>query len=223
MAQRVLLADDHALIREGLKTILASDPEFHVVGEAANGEQALDLAITLRPDLVVMDISMPKASGLKVARRLLELVPEARLCFLSMHRRPEYVIEAFHAGASGYILKDTAPAKLLHALRRIAEGSIYLDSDLSRDLLPSLPGPADPDGSAPRPRESRVAPLTTREREILALVGQGLTNQEIGERLHISPKTARNHREHIMSKLNAHTAVELARAAMRLGLADMDE
>ncbi len=212
--------DDHALIREGLKSLLANDPGFDVVAEAGDGDEALAKAAQERPEMLVLDISMPKTNGLQLASKLLEILPEARLCFLSMHRRPEYIVEAFHAGALGYVLKDAVTDNLLQALQTIARGEIYLDSGLSRDVLLGLPGMPS------RPRSMvtlGLGALTAREREVLALVVTGLSYKRIAERLHISPKTARNHRENIMKKLDAHSAIDLTRAAIRLGLMAIED
>jgi DNA-binding NarL/FixJ family response regulator len=208
---RVLVADDHTIVRTGIRHVLESEAGFEVVGEAANGSEALSLVAELRPDVVVLDISMPGESGLKVAARLRDSSPEPRVLVLSMHDNAEYVLESVRAGADGYLLKDTAVAELRSAIRAVCRGESYFSPPIAGRLRDALRGePLKPAGTLDQ--------LTGREREVLLGVVRGKTNKEIATQLGISHRTVETHRESLMRKLQIRTVAELTRFALAAGV-----
>lgn len=214
---RLLIVDDHPLFREGLKAILRRDPSFAVVAEAGGSAEAMGLAREHRPDLAVLDISLPDRSGIQLARELRIMLPEIAIIMVSMHAKADYVTESMKAGAKGYLTKDAATQCLLEGLRAVASGAFYLDPSLavevSRQLLVSHG----------RREEESVSPydaLTPREREVMRLVVEGLANKEVAAALGISIKTAEHHRASLMRKLGLQNTVELVRYASKLGLVD---
>ncbi|MFN7935551.1 MAG: response regulator transcription factor [Bryobacteraceae bacterium] len=210
MKIRILLADDHAVVRKGFQFILAAQPDFAVVGEAANGQEAVDLAKSLQPDVVVMDVSMPELNGIEATRRIGEVAPKARVLALSMHRDSVYVREILRAGARGYILKDAQESELLGAVRSVGKGEGYLSPAVSDAVLNDYrKHVTDP-----------VDLLTTREREVLQHIAEGKTNKEIAALLGLSVYTVEAHRGRVMEKLNLHSTGELVRFALRNGLID---
>ena len=211
---RVLVVDDHAVVREGIRHVLAGEPGFEVVGEAANGEQALALARSQRPDVVVLDVTMPGESGLRVAPKLRAAVPGARVLIMSMHENAEYVREGVRAGASGYLLKDSAAAELRLAVRAVHAGGTYFSTPAARGL--TAPPSSAPDGEADEPPSSDV--LTARERDVLDGIARGLTNKEIAGQLGISHRTVETHRESLMRKLGIRTVAGLTRYVLDHGL-----
>lgn len=209
-AIRVLLADDHTIVRQGLKLILAAQPDFEVVGEAANGREAAELAEKLRPDIVLMDVQMPELNGIEATRRMVAANSRVKVLVLSMHKEALYVREILKAGARGYILKDAIDTELLSAMRSVARGDGYISPAVSGALLTDY-------------REQRSNPLdtlSTREREVLQLIAEGKTNKEVATKLNLSVYTVDSHRGKIMEKLNLHSAGELVRFAMKNGLVD---
>ena len=207
---RILLADDHAVVRKGFQFILGAQPDFEVVGEAANGREAVDLSKTLQPDVVVMDVSMPELNGIEATRRIGEVSPKARVLALSMHRDSVYVREILRAGARGYILKDAQEEELLGAVRAVSKGDGYLSPAVSDAVLNDYrKHVTDP-----------VDLLTSREREVLQLIAEGRTNKEIATQLQLSVYTVEAHRGRVMEKLNLHSTGELVRFALRNGLID---
>jgi len=207
---RILLADDHALVRHGFRMILAAQPDMEIAGEAGNGREAIDLAQKLKPDVVVMDVTMPELNGIEATRRLIELSPRTRVLALSMHKDNVYVREILRAGARGYLLKDSADADLLAAVRAVAKGEGYLSPGVSDAVLSDY-------------RRHVTDPLdllTTREREVLQLIAEGKTNKEIATSLNLSIYTVEAHRGRVMEKLNLHSTGELVRFAVRSGLID---
>jgi DNA-binding NarL/FixJ family response regulator len=208
---RVLVVDDHAVVREGIRHVLAGEPGFEVVGEAANGEQALALALAERPDVIVLDVTMPGESGLRVAPKLRAAVPSTRVLIMSMHENAEYVREGVRAGASGYLLKDSAAAELRLAVRAVHGGGTYFSSHAALGLSGAVP-PAPPPEPEPPPVPAAPADgLTARERDVLAGIARGLTNKEIAAELGISHRTVETHRESLMRKLNIRTVAGLTR------------
>jgi two-component system response regulator NreC len=205
---RVLVADDHTIVRQGLVGILEASEEVEVVGEAADGHEAVEKALEVRPDVVVLDISMPRLNGLEAARRIRESLPSARVLVLTMHDDEEYVLKMVRAGASGYLLKDGAASELLAGIRALKAGKAYFGPHASRALAAAYqsdqPLPEDPYGR-----------LTDREREIFQLVVEGKTNAQIAEVLFISPKTVDNHRTRLMEKLGVHSTADLIRYAAK--------
>jgi two-component system, NarL family, response regulator NreC len=210
---RVLLADDHTILRAGLKMMLNAQPDIEAVGEASDGRQAISEAERLSPDVVIMDITMPECNGIEATRHIKRLLPDVRVLVLTMHENEEYLFQTLRAGAAGYMLKEAADTDLISAIRVVASGRFYLSpsaqSMLVSDYLQRV--------HTGEERDSYSA-LTEREREILKLVAEGYTNSQIGERLFISPKTVDTHRTHVMDKLNLHSRAELVRYAMRRGL-----
>ncbi|MEV4478396.1 response regulator transcription factor [Micromonospora coxensis] len=213
---RVLLADDEGLVRSGFKVLLDVEDDITVVGEATNGVEAVERARATRPDVVLMDIRMPKLDGIHATARIAGTrgLEQVRVLILTTYDTDEYVFEALQAGASGFLLKDAGPAELLHAIRVIAAGEALLAPRITRRLI----GQFTARRTAVQTAEDRLSVLTQREREVLALVGQGLSNTEIGAELFLSPATARTHVSHAMAKLGARDRAQLVVIAYRTGL-----
>ena len=209
---RVMLADDHTLVRAGIRALLEKLPGVEVVGEAGDGREVLNLVKLHRPDVVLMDISMPGLNGLEAAARMAREFPDVRVIILSMHNNEEYVWRALKAGAAGYLLKKAATAELETALQRVVHGEIYLSQEISTQLLRNFPlhGIAD--------RKSPLEQLTGRQREILQLIAEGQNTKGIAEILKVSPKTVEYHRMKLMDCLNVHDIPGLVRFALRVGL-----
>ncbi|MGH7644646.1 MAG: response regulator [Gemmatimonadales bacterium] len=210
---RVLVVDDHAVVREGIRSVLVAQPGFRVVGAAADASEALALAERHEPDVVLLDITMPGESGLTVASRLRDLLPATRVLVLSMHDRTEYVLEAVRAGASGYLLKDASPATLREAVGAVHRGEAYFCPVIARRLSAALRGELEAEQ-----RRGTVGRLTPREREVLLRIASGRTNKQIAAELSISPRTVETHRESLMRKLRIHTVAGLTRFAIDAGL-----
>jgi DNA-binding NarL/FixJ family response regulator len=210
-AIRVLVVDDHMIVRTGIRHVLESEPGFEVVGEAANATDALSLTAELHPDVVVLDISMPDVSGLELAARLRSSGGGARVLILSMHNNAEYVLESVRAGAHGYLLKDTAATELRTAIRAVCQGESYFSPPVASRLSAAVRGEHD---SQP----AGLAQLTAREREVLHGIAQGHTNKEIATELGISHRTVETHRESLMRKLQIRTVAELTRFALGAGI-----
>lgn len=203
-AHRVLLVDDHALVRRGMAALLATDVRFEVVGEAGNGEVAVQQVLDLRPDIVILDLSMPRVDGLEALRRIRKGPCRPRILVLSMHDDPQFVAQALADGADGYLLKDAMDDELFQALSTILHGQRFIASQINRGKL---------EAAAPRAVE-----LTAREREVLQLIADGRTTQQAADLLAISPHTATRHRANLMQKLGVHNQAELVRVAVQRGL-----
>ncbi len=210
---RVLIADDHALVREGIRHVLSVAPGFEVVGEAARGDETIALAEQLAPDVVVLDISMPGGTGLEVTAALRRSLPATRVLVLSMYDHEQYVLESVRAGAHGYLRKDSSPAELRDAIRAVARGDSAFSEPVASQLGAALRGEATREA-----RTSKLASLTVRERDVLAGVVAGETNKEIAGRLGISPRTVESHRENLMRKLDIRNVAGLTRFAVDEGL-----
>jgi two-component system response regulator NreC len=210
---RVLIADDHTIVREGIRMILTAQPDIEVVGEAANGQEAIDLTRKLRPDVVVMDISMPGVSGINATKAIKAEMPEVNVLALTMHEDETYVFQLLKAGASGYVLKRGAASDLVNAVRAASKGEAFLYPSVAKAVVQDYLQRVE----AGEERE-RWDGLTQREREILKLIAEGYTNQEIAQKLYISVKTVQTHRAHILEKLGLHDRTELVRYAIRKGL-----
>jgi DNA-binding NarL/FixJ family response regulator len=208
---RVLIADDHALVREGLRYVLDADPMIEVVAEASNGRLAVDLALQHRPDVIVLDITMPEETGLKAAERLRELLPSAKILLLSMHDQGEYVREGMRIGTNGYLLKDSAGEELRAAIRAVQAGGTFFSPAVVRRLTSLEPTPVATTAAA-------LDQLTPRERDVLAGVARGLTNKAIAAELGISRRTVEAHRESLMRKLQIHSVAGLTRFALETGI-----
>ncbi|MFG6201757.1 response regulator [Nonomuraea sp. JJY05] len=213
---KVLLADDEGLVRSGFKVLLDLEDDITVVGEATNGAEAVERARATRPDVVLMDIRMPKVDGIQATAQIAGThgLEQVRVLILTTYDTDEYVFDALQAGASGFLLKDAGPAELLHAVRVVAAGDALLAPRITRRLI----GQFTARRTAARAAEDRLAVLTEREREVLALVGQGLSNHEIGAALFLSPATARTHVSRAMAKLGARDRAQLVVIAYRTGL-----
>jgi two-component system, NarL family, response regulator NreC len=216
---RIMLVDDHQVIRTGLKTFLETQPDFRVVGEAGNGREAIERALELRPDIVLMDITMPEMDGLEATRQLKKLWPECVVLSLTVHEDKYYFMEMLAAGASGYLTKQAASDELVQAIHTVAQGHVYLQPALARWLIEDYQR-LSAEKTSPEDTEHVVGldALSEREREVLELVAQGLNNAEIGERLELSPKTIARHRERIMNRLNLHSRTDLVKFAIKTGL-----
>jgi DNA-binding NarL/FixJ family response regulator len=208
---RVVVVDDHAVVRSGLRLLLDAQSDIEVVGEAANGREAVFAAIEHKPDVVLMDVVMPEKGGIEALPSVLEAAKDAKVLVLSMQDDPSYVREAFAAGASGYVLKEAADTELVDAVRSVAAGGRYVHPALGARLVA-----AEAEEQARRDAD----PLSEREREVLRLLALGHTNQEIAKTLYISVRTAETHRAHIMQKLRLSTRAELVRYALAEGLLD---
>lgn len=208
----IVLADDHALVRQGIRALLVATAEFNVVGEASDGLEALDLAERLRPDVLIVDVSMPGLSGLEVTRRVSRHLPQTRVIVLSMHSHEAYVLEALRNGALGYVLKGAQVSELVEAIRTASAGHHYLSLPLNECVIAAYLVKAQ--GGALEPYDL----LTAREREVLHLAAEGYNSAQVAVRLSISPRTAENHRGHVMQKLGLHSQTELVRYALRRGI-----
>jgi DNA-binding NarL/FixJ family response regulator len=207
---RILLADDHAVVRQGFRMILGAQPDMEIVGEAGNGREAVAMCEQLLPDVVVMDVAMPELNGIEATRRITEAAPHTRVLALSMHKDSVYVREILRAGARGYLLKDSIDVDLLAAVRAVAKGEGYLSPGVSDAVLSDY-------------RKHVTDPLdllSSREREVLQLIAEGKTNKEMATLLNLSVYTIDAHRGRIMEKLNLHSTGELIRFALRKGLID---
>ena len=211
-AIRIVLADDHHVVREGLRALLETEPDFSIVGEAADGLATVDLVERLKPDVLVADLMMPSLSGLEVARQVTLRSPTTRVVILSMYANEPYVLEALRNGAAGYVLKDSTGADLVQAVRQVLTGDRYLSPPLSARAIEAYVQKAEA-GSL-----DIYETLTTREREILHLAAQGCSNAEVATRLSISPRTAETHRANMMRKLGLRTQADLIRYALRRGI-----
>jgi DNA-binding NarL/FixJ family response regulator len=210
---RVLIADDHAIVRDGVRALLALSEDITVVGEAANGQQAIELARTLSPDVILMDIAMPGLGGLEATIEIRKDNPQAKILVLTQYEDREYIRRFLKAGVSGYVLKKTAGAELTTAIRAVSRGGLVLDPDVAREAMRDQAGSAT-SGQAADPYEA----LTDREKQVLKLVAEGHSNKEVAELLDISVKTAMSHREHIMQKLDLHSRTDLIRFAIQQGV-----
>ncbi len=207
---RILLADDHGVVRKGLRFLLESEPGLEVVGEAADGRQAVDMAAELKPDVVVMDIAMPRLNGIEATRQVVRERPEVSVIILSMHSDEEYLVRTLTAGAKGYLLKDSAEVELVRAIHSVSEGKPYFSPSISKTLLEDYLRHLQQRGLT-----DSYDLLTDREKEVLQLLAVGKTNKEIATILDLSPYTVETHRNHIMQKLDLHNTAEIVLYAVR--------
>ena len=214
----ILIVDDHPFFREGLKSLILKNEGYEIVGEAGNGEEGLKKAKELRPDIVIMDLSLPDTSGIEVTRNIREHLAEIQVLILSMHLKVEYVTEAFRAGATGYVTKESTTERLFECLDALVEGKYFLDSSLHHIVVGQL---LEPGNKETMSAEAGYNALTPREREVLILLAEGLAAEEVADKLFISKKTVENHKAHIMSKLDLHSTMELVRYAAKYGLIDV--
>ena len=214
LVTRILLADDHAMVRRGLRHVLDAEPDLRVIAEVGDGRAAIEQALEQRPDLAILDIAMPRMTGLQAARELVAVVPELRLLMLSMHDNEEYFFEALSAGASGYVLKSAADRDLVEACRAAMRGEPFVYPGAVRALIREFLE------AARRGERKPKDPLTPRESQVVKLIAEGRSNREIAAELVISEKTVERHRANILEKLGMHDRVELTRYAIRRGLVE---
>lgn len=222
---RIAIVDDHDYVRSGIKLMLSGEQDFQLVGEAANGREALELCRRMRPELALMDVRMPEMDGLAATRAIKQQFPNISVLMLTMHENQDYLLEAIRAGAAGYVLKDAPQQELASAIRRVLEGEVTLDQKLSTKLLQRLanetPEPAD---SPPETKRTQLSqPLTPRELEVLELLALGQTNRDIAQSFVISVGTVKNHVEHIIAKLEASDRTQAVVRALELGLISFPE
>jgi len=216
---RVLIADDHAIVRKGIRALLATEPDIEVAGEAENGQEAVAQAETLQPDVILMDLVMPEMDGIEAIRRITARQPSASILVLTSFAADDKVFPAIKAGALGYLLKDSGPEELVQAIRQVYQGESSLHPTIARKLLQELSRPPEPSTA---PDSDLVDPLTEREVEVLRLVAQGQSNREIADQLIISEATVRTHVSNILSKLHLASRTQAALYALREGLASLD-
>jgi DNA-binding NarL/FixJ family response regulator len=215
----VLIIDDHPLFREGLKAIISRSSLFKVVGEAGSARQGFELAKKNRPDLILVDISLPDKSGIELSREIRSSLPDTKIMIISMHSKADYIAEAFQAGATGYLAKESASVGLLKGLELVLKGEYFLDTCLSQEVVRRL---MESPVREKKITDASYSSLTNREQEVMRLLAEGISRKEIAEKLFISPKTVENHRTNIMNKLDLHSTMELIRYAARLGIIDVD-
>lgn len=218
MAIRMILADDHKIMRKGLISLLKDLPDIEVVGEAEEGREAIHLARELNPDIIIMDVTMPSLNGMEATRQLISEMQGLNVIALSMHRESRFVVGMLEAGAKGYLLKDCDFEELIQAIRTVAKGRTYLSPEISDIVVEGLVNSLE-QGRLPSPTSS----LTPREREVMQLLAEGFGTREIAERLYVSVKTVESHRQNIMQKLNLKSLPELTKFALREGITSLDE
>ena len=217
--KKIVIVDDHPLFREGLKSIISRNPELELVGETGVGREALKLAENFKPDMVVMDISLPDSNGIELTKDIKKLSPATRVLIVSVYSQIDYITAAFQAGATGYVVKDAPSAKILQALELVSQGEYFLDGSVSYQVIKKLSEFPEQKAKTTDPSYSN---LTTREQEIFRLLAEGVKIRDIADKLCISPKTVENHKTNIMSKLNLHSTLDLVRYAVKLGIIDVE-
>ena len=218
---KLLLVDDHDVVRTGLKTFLETQSGLEVIGEASNGVEAMERSAELCPDVVLMDITMPEMDGMETTRRMAASCPKSRILALTVHEDKQYFFEMLAAGAQGYVTKQAAAEELVTAIRAVAAGNVYLQPTLARWLLDDYRNLTELKADLPKENNEELPSLevlSVREQQVLKLVADGFTTPQIGEQLELSPKTISRHRERIMKKLNIHTNADLVKFAIRTGL-----
>ena len=213
MTIRILLVDDHAVVRSGLRMLLENERDVEIIGEVSSAQAAIEAAMTLKPNVILMDIGLPDLSGIDATREIRKRAPESAIVALTIHEDEEYFFKMLEAGATGYVPKRAAPEELLTAIRAAATGQVYLYPSLAKLLVLDFLN-----GGRPASDEQRGSELTEREQEVLTYLAEGTNNEEIARALVISPKTVARHRENIMRKLNLHSRAELVRYAIRKGI-----
>jgi two-component system response regulator NreC len=213
MTTRILLVDDHAVVRSGLRMLLENERDVEIIGEASSAHEAIEAAMTLKPNVILMDIGLPDLSGIDATREIKKRAPESAIVALTIHEDEEYFFKMLEAGANGYVPKRAAPEELLTAIRAAATGQVYLYPSLAKLLVRDFLS-----GGHPNPAGQPDSELTEREAEVLTYLAEGANNEEIANALVISPKTVARHRENIMRKLNLHSRSELVRYAIRKGI-----
>ncbi len=215
----ILIVDDHPLVREGLISILKSAAGYEVVGQAGNARNAIRMVKNLKPDLVLLDLALPDKSGIELSREIRNISPPTRILIVSMHSKVEYIVKAFQAGATGYMVKESATEKLLQGIDRVVNGEYFMDGSVSHRVVEKLMQTSEKEMKI---TDAAYETLTPREQEITVLLAEGYSAKETAAKLFISPKTVENHITSIMNKLGIHSTLELVRYAARLGLIDVD-
>lgn len=215
----IMIVDDHPLFREGLKSIIGRDQRYEIVDEAGSGQSALGKAEKIKPDLIMVDLSLPDMSGIQLTRKILAKLPQIKIIIVTMHSKVDYMAEAFQAGATGFVVKESAAEGLLKGIDTVLKGNYFLDSAVSTQVVETL---KKLPGKETKINDAVYGTLTAREQEILRLLAEGLSAKDIARKLFISPKTVENHRANLMNKLNLHSTIELVRYAAKLGLIDVD-
>ena len=215
----ILIVDDHPLVREGLVTILRPVAGYEVVGQAENARSALKMVKELKPDLVLLDLTLPDKSGFELAREIRSMLPKTRIMIVSMHSKVDYIVKAFQAGATGFMVKESATERLLQGIERVLNGEYFMDGAVSNAVVEKL---IQTPAKVMKITDAAYDTLTPREQEVMVLLAEGYSAKEAAAKLFISPKTVENHRTKIMNKLGLHSTLELVRYAARLGLVDVD-
>ena len=214
---KVLLAEDHTIVRKGIRSLLDNEPDIEVIGEAEDGREAVEKVEELCPDIVLMDITMPRLNGLDASRQIKKMHPEVRVLVLTMYTNEEYILQLLQAGASGYLVKQSAPEELLSAIQAAYRGDTFLSPSISKTIVEEYLRHTEK-----TVQDDSYASLTIREREVLQLITEGYSNREISETLHISVKTVGVHRVNLMEKLGIHNTTELVKYAIRKGIISLD-
>mgnify|MGYP006306457479 CR=1 FL=1 len=212
---KILLADDHEIVRKGLKSLIESELGLEVIGEASTGKKVIELARQKHPDVIVMDISMPRLNGFEATRRIVNDCPEVKILILTVHDDKEYIFRSLEAGASGYLIKKTAPENLIEAIRAIHGGGAYLGTSITEAVVKKFR-----EGRKPSESTVSLGKLTGREREILQLIAEGNSTKEISDMLYISTNTVSTHRKNLMEKLDLHNVAQLTKFAITKGLVE---
>ena len=210
---RIVIAEDHTILREGLRSLLSSNPEFEIVGEAGDGREAIQCVEKFKPDLILTDLSMPKMNGMEAIREIKKVSPEAKIIVLTVHKTEEYILATFKAGADGYLLKDSTHAELMMALKKVISGKQYISPEISEKVIEGYL-----EGKKKLKPQTSFETLTPREREILKLIAEGYKNKKIADDLCLSVKTVEKHRANLMEKLNLHNVQALTTFAIEKGL-----